>query len=299
MTKYSIRSFNFFDNKFIFGDDIEIGGLNFCNCETKKNNILTFVTSADYIKNIQLNKNISAVILKKEDFERYLSSVTRKITYIFSNLPEELFYNFHHFLISNTDFYNIDKAPPTIGIGCDIKTSVIIENGVSIGNNVRIMNNSIIRRGTKIGDNVYIGANSVIGSEGFQVISFGGNWRNIYHVGGLQIENDVHIGDNCTISNSLFEDSTIIKRNVKIDNHVYVAHNCYVGENTILTASVNLCGSTKIFESCWIGMNSTILNKCVVNSNTIIGIGSVVTKNIPSNSVAYGNPAVVHRKNEI
>jgi len=78
-----------------------------------------------------------------------------------------------------------------------------------------------------------------------------------------------------------------------IDNLVHIAHNVYVGEGAVITAGTILCGSSIVEDDAWIGVNTSVLNKVNIGCNSKIGIGSVVTRDVPQNSLAYGVPAKV------
>ena len=137
-----------------------------------------------------------------------------------------------------------------------------------------------------------IGCSTVIGSEGFQVVKVkGAEPLQITHVGGVIISDNVFVGDNTCIANSLFDGATFIGKGAKIDNLVHVAHNTYVGDYAVLTAQVTLCGSAIIKESAWIGPNSSILNKVVVGRGATVGLGSVVTRDVEPGTTVYGVPA--------
>lgn len=272
------------------GENQRITGLNLCNRKSSYNGIISYVTSNKYVKAIKENKSINTLILNKEDYEFY-KNIDRQLSFLIVKYPEIVFYELHQYLYYQTTFYDHYKFTSTIGENCDIHKTAYIESGVIIGNNVIIGANSIVKKGSIIGNDVRIGCNSVIGSEGFQLIRIKGIPVLAKHVGGTQINNGVWIGDNTNICNSLFEGVTLIDVNAKIDNLVHVAHNCYVGKNVVITAGTVLCGSSTLEDASWIGVNSSILNNVVIGKNSTIGIGSVVTRNIGNNKIAFGVPA--------
>lgn len=279
----------------IIGKHVQLNGLNLCNRDTNYTSIISYVTNENYIEDINRNKSITFLILSKELLELYQKKIERDMTYVLSEYPEITFYKMHEYLIRNTDFYDTYEFETSIGENCNIHNSTIIEKGVMIGNNVRIGARSVIRRGTVIEDNVSIGCGSIIGSEGFQIISNGDVRIKVEHVGGTFIGKNVSVGDNCTICNSLFEGQTRIEKNAKIDNLVHVAHNCLIEENAVLTAGVILCGSCIIGNSAWIGVNASILNGVRIGSRAKVGIGSIVNKSIPNDSVVGGLSAKLIR----
>lgn len=171
-----------------------------------------------------------------------------------------------------------------IGIGC------VIEGNVEIGDNTEIHHNVVIRTGSKIGKNCTIFSGTIIGERGFNYsIDDNGTRHMLKHYGGVVIEDDVHIGDSCCISQGAIDD-TVIKCGVKINKHAIVAHNVIIGENTIITTPVFICGSVTIGKNCHIAA-SIVRNQVSIGDNAILGLGSVVVKNVEAGNTVVGNPA--------
>lgn len=160
-----------------------------------------------------------------------------------------------------------------------------IGQGTIIGSNCSIKDNVII------GQNVYIDSNTVIGSEGFGYIK---NEDNVFekfpHISGVIIKDNVEIGSNTSIDRGALK-PTVIEEGVKIDNLVHIAHNVSVGRNSAIIANAMIAGSTRIGENCWIAPSSSILEHLVIGNNVTVGVGAVVTKNIPDFEVWTGSPA--------
>src|SRR5690625_405316 len=126
-----------------------------------------------------------------------------------------------------------------IGAGC------VIEDNVHIGDNTVIHHNVVLKNGTKIGGNCLILSGTIIGENGFNPLKQVDSTRNLLkHYGGVTIEDNVHIGDNCTISRGTIDD-TLIKQGVKINKQVVIAHNVVIGQNTVITAPTFVCGDRK------------------------------------------------------
>ena len=143
-------------------------------------------------------------------------------------------------------------------------------------------------------DNINIGPNCSIGFDGFGYVRDEDGWVKFPHKGKVIIEDSVEIGANCCIDRGSLSD-TIIHKGVKMDNHVHIAHNVEVGEDTLIVANVFIGGSVKIGKRCWIGPNVCIRDNITIGDDCMIGMGSVVTKDIPSGKVVYGVPAKVIR----
>ena len=107
------------------------------------------------------------------------------------------------------------------------------------------------------------------------------------------------IGKGCVINPMCsIAGQTIISDNVFINRSVSIGHHTYIGENTSVNPGANIAGNVKIGNNCQIGIGATIIDNINIGDNVIIGAGSVVTKDIPDNVVAYGNPCKIIKKNE-
>lgn len=275
------------------GIDCTVNSLGFVNKQSNYNSVISFIGSKKYLIKLTENKNVKAIFINKEIVtdEAFLK-IKDNISYFVVENPELSFYTLHDLLIKTDCFYNEFDFKTIIGENSNIAQSAFIEDGVKIGKNVFIDYNVIIKKGSVIGDNVHIGVGTVIGSEGFQLIRINNSGNLIIkHVGGCIIEDNVFIGDNTTICNSLFENTTFIGENTKIDNLVHIAHNCVIGKDCVLTAGVILAGSTTINNNVWLAPNSTVSNRVVLNNNSFIGIGSVVVRNVAEGVKVFGNPA--------
>lgn len=160
-----------------------------------------------------------------------------------------------------------------------------------IGEGTIIHGNCFIFDNVKIGKNVSINAGSIIGSEGF---GYEQNEKKEYekfiHIGGVEIHDNVDIGANtCVVRGALA--NTIIGEGTKIDNLVHIGHNAIIGKHCIITANNMVGGSVKIEDHSWLGPSSSTLNQLTLSKNSYAGLGSVITKNLPSGEVWAGNPA--------
>ena len=158
-------------------------------------------------------------------------------------------------------------------------------NNVTIGENVKIGENCIIYPGVfinhncSIGNNVIIHPNVTIGSDGFGLYKIDGLWKKIPHVGSVIIEDDVEIGSNTTIDRGML-DSTVLRRNCKIDNLVHIAHNVTIGSNTAIAACTGIAGSTTVGNNCTIGGGVGINGHITICDNVNIHGMSMITKSV-------------------
>jgi len=178
-----------------------------------------------------------------------------------------------------------------IGKNTFLEPGAFIDHDVKIGDNCIIRSGAIIRSRVQIGNNVTIRENTVVGGPGFGIEKDeDGNNLRIPHLGGVIINSNVEIGALNTVVAGTIE-PTVIGEYVKTDDHVHIAHNCYIGKNTTITACVEISGSVFIGENCMIGPNSSIMNGIKIGNNTLVGLGSVVTKTVAKNKIVAGNPA--------
>ncbi len=180
-----------------------------------------------------------------------------------------------------------------IGEGSQIFDQVFIGENVKLGNNVVLYPGVRIYNDCIIGDDCIIHSNTVIGSDGF---GFKPNEEGVYtkvpQIGNVIIEANVEIGSNCAIDRATMG-STVIRKGVKLDNLIQIAHNVEICENTVIAAQTGVAGSTKIGESCQIGGQVGIVGHIQIAKGTKIQAQSGVARSIKKESTAlYGSPAL-------
>jgi UDP-3-O-[3-hydroxymyristoyl] glucosamine N-acyltransferase len=168
----------------------------------------------------------------------------------------------------------------TIGDNVKIYPHVFVGDDVVIGDNTVLHPNVKLYAGTRIGKNCAIHAGTVIGSDGFGFAPQGdGSYKTIPQLGNVIIEDDVAIGANTVIDcATMFGDSTIIRKGVKLDNLIQIAHNVEVGKNTVIAAQSGISGSSKIGESCVIAGQVGIAGHLVIANQTSIGAQAGISK---------------------
>lgn len=188
-------------------------------------------------------------------------------------------------------FSSIGKGS-TIGNETYISAHVTIGNKVSIGDNCVIYPGVVIYNDTIIGNNCTIHANAVIGSDGFGFApQADGTFSTIPQLGNVVLEDGVSVGANTTIDRATMG-STLIKKGVKIDNLVQIAHNVEVGANTAIAAQTGVSGSTKIGQNCLIGGQVGVAGHISIADKTIVTAQSGVTKTVrKEGQILGGTPA--------
>lgn len=182
----------------------------------------------------------------------------------------------------------------SIGNGVVLFPGVIIGDRVRIGNGTVVYPNVTVLQDCQIGNNVIIHAGTVIGSDGFGFVRDGAVSVKIPQIGTVRIDDDVEIGANNCIDRAALG-KTWIKRGVKTDNLVHVAHNVVIGENTIIVAQVGISGTVHIGSQVIIGGQVGISDHVEIGDRVMIGSQSGVPKSIPSGEVVSGTPTMPHR----
>ena len=141
-----------------------------------------------------------------------------------------------------------------------------------------------------IGSGCTIHAGTVIGADGFGFAPNGDNYNKVPQIGNVVIEDNVEIGANACIDRATMG-STRIKKGVKLDNLVQIAHNVVVGENTVMAAQCGIAGTTKVGAHCMFGGQVGIAGHLRIEDKTMLAAQSGVTNDIPEGSVFMGAPA--------
>jgi len=181
----------------------------------------------------------------------------------------------------------------TVGNRVSIYPGVILQTDVVIGDDTIIYPNVTIMDRCRIGNRVIIQSGSVIGSDGFGFAPDGQKYHKIPQMGIVQIDDDVEIGANNTIDRATFG-KTWIKKGVKTDNQVHIAHNVEVGENSVIVAQVGIAGSTKIGKHGVIAGQAGIGGHLTIGENVTIGPKAGVAKSVEDNKIVSGNLEMPH-----
>jgi UDP-3-O-[3-hydroxymyristoyl] glucosamine N-acyltransferase len=184
-----------------------------------------------------------------------------------------------------------------IGSNSKIGDNVKIYPHCYIGDNVEIKNNTTLFPGVKVYASCVIGADCtihagvIIGADGFGFAPDSAGYKKVPQIGNVIIEDRVEIGSNTTIDRATLG-STVIRKGVKLDNLIQIAHNVEIGENTVIAAQTGIAGSAKIGKNCMIGGQVGIVGHITIADNVKIaaqsGIGSSITK---EGEIVQGSPA--------
>ena len=160
---------------------------------------------------------------------------------------------------------------------------------MTLGEGCTIYPNVTIYQGCQLGNNVTIHAGSVIGADGFGFAPNAEGYDKIPQIGIVTIEDNVEIGANTCIDRSTMG-STIIRKGVKLDNLIQIAHNVEVGENTVMSAQVGVAGSTKIGSWCMFGGQVGLAGHITIGDKVFLGAQSGVPGNIKGDQTLIGTP---------
>ncbi len=271
---------------------------------------LTFLSNPKYNPYLYTTNASIAIVNKSFVPEKDVTTTLIKVDNAYKSFSKLLeFYNEVKNNKSGIEQPSFISESSKIGNNEYIGAFTYIGENVVIGNNVKIFPNCYIGDNTTIGDNcvlfagvkVYsetqignnckIHSSSTIGSDGFGFApDENGEYKAIPQIGNVIIEDNVDIGSGSTIDRATLG-STIIRKGVKLDNQIQIAHNVEVGKNTVIAAQTGIAGSTKIGENCMIGGQVGIVGHLVIGNGVKIQAQSGITKNLKDGDTVQGTPA--------
>jgi UDP-3-O-[3-hydroxymyristoyl] glucosamine N-acyltransferase len=185
----------------------------------------------------------------------------------------------------------------TLGDHVKIFPNVVIGENVTIGNHVTIHPGVVVYADCIIGNNVTIHSGTIIGSDGFGFApKEDGSYQKVPQLGNVIIEDDVEIGANTTIDRATIG-STIIRKGVKLDNQIQVAHNVEIGANSVIAAQAGVSGSTKIGKNVMVGGQAGFAGHIAIADGIKIAGRTGVTKSfMTANMTLTGYPAAEQKQ---
>jgi UDP-3-O-[3-hydroxymyristoyl] glucosamine N-acyltransferase len=272
---------------------------------------LTFLSNPKYNAYLYTTNASVAIVNRSLVLEKEVKTTLIKVDDAYKSFSKLLeFYNEVKNNKSGREQPNFIAASSEIGENEYIGAFVYIGENVKIGNNVKIYpntsigdnsvigDNTVIFSGvniysdTKIGENCKVHSGAVIGADGFGFApNENGAFKAIPQIGNVIIEDNVDIGAACTIDRATLG-ATIIRKGVKLDNQIQIAHNVEIGENTVIASQTGVAGSTKIGQNCMIGGQVGIAGHLKIGDNVKILGQTGVTKSLGDNQMVYGTPAI-------
>lgn len=181
-----------------------------------------------------------------------------------------------------------------VGKGCQIYPHAVVGENVKVGDNCLFYPNSVIYHDCRVGNNVILHAGCVIGADGFGFAPSANGYDKIPQIGIVTIEDDVEIGANTCVDRSTMG-STYVRKGVKLDNLVQIAHNTDIGANTVMSSQVGVAGSTKVGEWCMFGGQVGLAGHITIGNKVFLGAQSGVPGNIKDNQQLIGTPPMEQR----
>ncbi len=282
--------------------------------ENGKPNTLTFLANPAYTEHIYTTKASVAIVANTFKAERALPVQLSLIKVEDPRLAIAKLMEMYAQMAkkpAGTHPSAVVDASSQIHASAYIGPNTVIEAGVTIGEGASVAALSFVGEGSSIGKNsviherVHIGHHSVIGNEcmiqpgaviGGDGFGFAPNAENQYqkvvHLGKVVLEDHVEIGAGTTIDRATLG-STIIRKGVKLDNLIQVAHNVEIGENTVIAAQTGIAGSTKIGKNCMIGGQVGIVGHITIADEVKIAAQSGIGGSIKQKGqVVQGSPAL-------
>lgn len=271
---------------------------------------LTFLANTKY-SNYLYSTNATIVIVNKSyELENEVKATLIKVDDAYSSFSKLLeYYNQIKLMKSGIEQPSVISDGVTYGDDLYLGSFCYIGKNVRIGNNVKIYPNSFIGDNVTIGDNcvffagvrvyseteignhVTIHSGSIIGSDGFGFApQEDGSFTKIPQIGNVVIEDYVEIGSCSTVDRATLG-TTYIRKGVKLDNQIQVAHNVEIGENTVIAAQTGIAGSTKIGKNCMIGGQVGIAGHITIGNYVKIQAQSGIGKSLKDGEVVQGSPA--------
>ncbi len=288
--------------------DVEVSKLSKIEEGTKGS--LTFLANPKYQSYIYTTKASITIVNRTFVPENHLETTLIKVDDAYKSFSKLLeYYNMVKLNkqgIENPSFIS-DSA--TYGSQIYVGAFTYIGENVKIGNNVKIFpncyigdnvvigNDTVVFAGVKIysetsiGNNCVINSGVIIGADGFGFVpNEKGEYNKVPQTGNVIIEDFVDIGAATTIDRATLG-STIIRRGVKLDNQIQIAHNVEIGKNTVIAAQTGIAGSTKIGENCQIGGQVGFAGHITIGNNVKIQAQSGIGRSIKDNETLQGSPA--------
>lgn len=179
-----------------------------------------------------------------------------------------------------------------LGDGVKVYPNVYIGDGSKIGASCLIFSGARLYHDTVIGADCTLHSGVIIGGDGFGFApNEDGEFVKVAQTGNVVIEDNVEIGANTTIDRATIG-STIIRKGVKLDNLIQVAHNVEIGENTVIAAQTGISGSTKIGKNCMIGGQVGIVGHIKIGDNVKIQAQAGIPSNVKDGDIIMGSPAI-------
>jgi UDP-3-O-[3-hydroxymyristoyl] glucosamine N-acyltransferase len=288
--------------------DVEVSKLSKIEEGTKGS--LTFLSNPKYTSYIYSTKASITIVNKTFKPEYDINTTLIKVEDAYKSFSKLLEY-YNQVKLNKQGIEQPSFISDSVVLGDDVYVGAFtyLGNNVRIGNNVKIFpnayigdnvtigNHTIIFAGAKIysetliGNHCVINSGVIVGADGFGFVpDEKGEYSKVPQIGNVIIEDYVDIGAATTIDRATLG-STIIRKGVKLDNQIQIAHNVEIGRNTVIAAQTGVAGSTKIGENCLIGGQVGIVGHLTIGNNVRIQAQSGIGRHVKDNEVLQGSPS--------
>jgi len=271
---------------------------------------LTFLANPKYVNYIYSTNATITIVNSTFEPESELKTTLIKVEDAYQSFSKLLeYYNQVKLMKSGIEQPSVISENVTHGENLYLGSFSYIGKNVVIGKNVKIYPNSFIGDNVTIGDdciffagvriysesvignNCVIHSGTIIGSDGFGFApQEDGTYNKVPQIGNVILEDNVEVGS-CTTIDRATLGSTIIRKGVKLDNQIQIAHNVEIGENTVIAAQTGVAGSTKIGKNCMIGGQVGIAGHLTIGNNVRVQAQSGIGRNIPDGETLQGSPS--------
>lgn len=191
--------------------------------------------------------------------------------------------------------YACIEAGVVLGKGAKIYPHVFLGEGVTVGEGTVINPHVTVYHGSSIGKRCIVHAGAVIGADGFGFAPEADGYHKIPQLGGVIIEDDVEIGANTCVDRAVMG-NTVVHKGAKLDNLIQIAHNCTVGEHTVMASQAGMAGSSHIGQWCQVGGQVGISGHVTIGNKVGLGGQTGILGNVKDGSVLLGSPAMNARE---
>lgn len=271
---------------------------------------LTFLANPKYVNYIYSTNATITIVNATFEPESELKTTLIKVEDAYQSFSKLLeYYNQVKLMKSGIEQPSVISDNVTYGDNLYLGSFSYIGKNVVIGKNVKIYPNSFIGDNVTIGDdciffagvriysesvignNCVIHSGTIIGSDGFGFApQDDGTYNKVPQIGNVILEDNVEVGS-CTTIDRATLGATIIRKGVKLDNQIQIAHNVEIGENTVIAAQTGVAGSTKIGKNCMIGGQVGIAGHLSIGNNVRVQAQSGIGRNIPDGETLQGSPS--------
>ncbi|THD67939.1 UDP-3-O-(3-hydroxymyristoyl)glucosamine N-acyltransferase [Robertkochia marina] len=299
------------EGEIVGNPDVEVSRLS--KIEEGEDGTLTFLANPKYTNFIYTTKASITIVNKDFEAEKPITTTLIKVDDAYKSFSKLL--NYYNqvkmnktgieqpaFIAESASFgENIYLgAFSYLGENVKVGNNVKIYPNVYVGDNVTIGDNTVIFAGAKIysetviGNHCVVNSGCIIGADGFGYApNENGELQKVPQTGNVILEDHVDVGAGSTIDRATLG-STIIRRGVKLDNQIQIAHNVEIGENTVIAAQTGVAGSTKIGKGCMIGGQVGIVGHITIGDGVRIQAQSGIGRNVKDGETLQGSPALAY-----